>query len=147
MWAGHHRLLASPMKISQQFWNTIPLAYIKWLWADSYPRNACLSHLWKGSLGWILEKEKNPLCYRHLQPVRWILCRETNKSQSGQGLSQMYQIFFTLIHWEIVLQSTQDKVNEYGTAAFQECTPKYGTGCRTDEAHKRLLSFRQNHFF
>lgn len=147
MWASHCRLPASSMKISQQFWNAIPLACIKWLWADSYPRNVCLSHLWKGSLGWILEKEKNPLSYRHLQPVRWILCRKTNKSQSRQNLSQMYWIFFTLIHWEIVLQSTQHKVSEYSTAAFQECTPKYRTGCRNDETRKRSFSFRQNKTF
>lgn len=30
-------------------------------------------------------ERKKLLCYRHLQPVRWILCRETNKAQSRQA--------------------------------------------------------------
>lgn len=125
MWTNHHRLPASPVKISQQFWNTVPLAYIRWLWAESYPRNACFSHWWKGSLGWILEKEKNSYVIDiSSQSDESCAGRLTRHRADRQDLSQMYWIFFTLIHWEIVLLSTQHKVNEYSTAALQEWTPK-----------------------
>lgn len=42
-----------------------------------------------------LRKKKTSLCYKYLQPVRWILCRETNKSQSRQAslMPNLFNIF------------------------------------------------------
>lgn len=41
-------------------------------------------------------ERKKPLSYRYLQPVRWILCRETNKSQSRQARLKpnLFNIFY-----------------------------------------------------
>lgn len=42
------------------------------------------------------ERKKKKVCYRYLQPVRWILCRETNKSQSRQERLKpnLFNIFY-----------------------------------------------------
>lgn len=69
-------------------------------------------------------KKKKPLCYRYLQPLRWILCRETNKSQSSQARLKpnLFNIFYpNPLRNCSVVHSAQSKWIRYS------CSPRVNT--------------------